>query len=369
MQEDLQKRIEGIESVLGGLHALLGIKDKKENIVRLQAEMSEASFWNNQKDAGKIVEELKDLKEDVDTWETLKSKTDDISGLLSVYDSSYEEELSREIVELERRIESFRIKVFLGGRLDRVDAIVEINSGAGGTESCDWVQMILRMYMRWAENKRFKAKIINEVKGDEAGFKNVTFFVEGRYAYGYLKSESGVHRLVRISPFDSNKRRHTSFASVAVYPQIKDNYSVQIRPDDLRIETFRAGGHGGQHVNVTDSAVRITHIPTGLVVSCQNERSQYQNKQAALSVLKAKLYELNEQQKKKKLDNISGQKRKIEWGSQIRSYVLFPYLLVKDHRTNVEKHDAHAVLDGDIDDFIESFLKSKIKVNNTDGHR
>ncbi|OPX29067.1 MAG: hypothetical protein B1H08_04660 [Candidatus Omnitrophica bacterium 4484_171] len=283
MQEDLQKRMEDIESALGELYAAIGIKDKKENIVKIQAKMSEASFWNNQKDAGKVVEELKDLKEDVDTWESLKGKADDISGLLGVYDSSYEEELNREIIELERRIESFRIKVFLSGRLDRADAIVEINSGAGGTESCDWVQMILRMYMRWAENKGFKAKIINEVKGDEAGFKNITFFVEGKYAYGYLKSESGVHRLVRIS--------------------------------------------------------------------------------------RAKLYELNEQQKKKELDNISGQKRKIEWGSQIRSYVLFPYLLVKDHRTNVEKHDAHAVLDGGIDDFIEGFLKSKIKANNTNGYR
>ena len=360
----MQKRIKYIESVLSELYTLFGIKNKEENIAKLQVKMSDSSFWNNQKDAGKVVEELKDLKEDVDVWGSLKGKADDISGLLGIYDSSYEEELTREVAELERKIESFRIKVFLSGKLDSSNAIVEINSGAGGTESCDWAQMIFRMYMRWADNKGFKVKTINEVKGDEAGFKNITFFVEGRYAYGYLKAESGVHRLVRISPFDSNKRRHTSFASVAVYPQIKDNYSFQIRPDDLRIETFRAGGHGGQHVNVTDSAVRITHIPTGLVVSCQNERSQYQNKQAALGVLKAKLYELNEQQRKKKLDNIAGQKRKIEWGSQIRSYVLFPYLLVKDHRTNVEKHDAHAVLDGDIDDFIEGFLKSKIKINN-----
>jgi len=361
MQENLQKRTENIERVLGELYTLLGIESKKENIAKLQVKMSDASFWNNQKDAGRVIEELKGLKEDVDTWDNLKSKADDISGLVDISDSSYQDELEREITELEKKIENFRIKMFLGGKLDSANAIVEINSGAGGTESCDWVQMIFRMYIRWAENKKFRTKVINEVKGDETGFKNITFFVEGRYAYGYLKSEIGVHRLVRISPFDSNKRRHTSFASVAVYPQIQDNYSVDIKPEDLKIDTFRSSGAGGQHVNKTDSAVRITHIPTGLVVSCQNERSQYQNKQVALGVLRAKIYELNEQKKKKELDKISGDKRKIEWGSQIRSYVLFPYLLVKDHRTNVEKHDAHAVLDGNIDEFIEGFLKGNIK--------
>jgi len=368
MQEDLQKRIEKIEKDLSELRAILDVENKKNNIARLQVKMSDGSFWNNQKEASKVIEELKELKEDVGTWDNLESKADDISGLIRLSDSSYQEELTRETEALEKKIDSFRVRVLLGGKLDSTNAIIEINSGAGGTESCDWARMIFRMYVRWAENKGFKVKVINEVKG-EGGFKNITFFVEGRYAYGYLKSESGVHRLVRISPFDSNKRRHTSFASVAVYPQIKDNASVEIKHEDLKIDTFRASGAGGQHVNKTDSAVRITYLPRGIVVSCQNERSQYQNKQVALSVLKAKLYELNQQQRKKELDKISEHKRKIEWGSQIRSYVLFPYLLVKDHRTNVEKHDAHAVLDGNIDEFIASFLKSKIKINNTDDHR
>jgi peptide chain release factor 2 len=235
---------------------------------------------------------------------------------------------------------------------------VEINSGAGGTEACDWSNMLFRMYVKWAESKGFKLKVLDELRAEEAGIKSITFFIEGRRAYGLLRSERGVHRLVRISPFDANKRRHTSFASVDVLPEIKEDIEIEIKPEDLRIDTFRSSGAGGQHVNVTDSAVRITHLPSGIVVSCQNERSQHQNKYTAMKILKAKLYEIKEKENRKELEKVTGKKQKIEWGSQIRSYVLHPYLLVKDHRTNTEEHNARAVLDGQIDEFIYAYLRS-----------
>ncbi len=254
------------------------------------------------------------------------------------------------------------IKVFLSDKHDISNAIITIHSGAGGTEACDWVSMLFRMYSMWAEKNKFKVEIMDIQAGDEAGYKSITFSVKGDYAYGYLKTENGVHRLVRISPFDANKRRHTSFASVSVLPEIDDDIEVEINPDDLRIDTFRASGAGGQHVNKTDSAIRITHIPTGIVVSCQNERSQHKNKSFALKILKSKLYQLEQEKKQQELNNLSGDKKKIEWGSQIRSYVLHPYKMVKDHRTNKEKKDMAAmlVLDGEIWDFIKEALKNNI---------
>lgn len=251
-------------------------------------------------------------------------------------------------------------KVVLGGELDSNSAILSINAGAGGTESCDWVAMLLRMYTRFAESRKYNVKVIDMLAGEEAGIKNVTVLVEGEYAYGYLKAERGVHRLVRISPFDANKRRHTSFASVDVIPEVEEGIDIKLEEQDLRLEVYRSKGAGGQSVNTTDSAVRITHIPTGLVAQCQNERSQYQNKQTALKILKARLYELEREKKEEELLKQYGtQKKKIEWGSQIRSYVLHPYNMVKDHRTGYETGDVSGVLDGRLDEFIEAYLKSR----------
>lgn len=358
--EEIRRKLENLEEDVKELCQLLSIEGKEKQIHDFQLQMAESSFWDNQKEANKLVEKLKNLKDDVDGWNNLLNKINDLKDLTDVSDTSLEEELTKETQELEDSLNNFRLRAFFRDKFDKASAYVEINSGAGGTEACDWAQMLFRMYFRWSEDKEFKVRVLDEVRGEEVGFKNVTFLVKGKYAYGYLKSERGVHRLVRISPFDSNKRRHTSFASVAVYPEIEDNVNVDIKTDELKVDTFKAGGHGGQHVNVTDSAVRITHLLTGLVVTCQNERSQYQNKQVALRVLKSKLYELKEMERKKELDKMSGQKRKIEWGSQIRSYILCPYLLVKDHRTNIENHNARAVLDGELDNFIVGYLKKDV---------
>jgi len=360
MIEEIKRRIGSLEEDLQELKDLLSIENKEKEISSVQLTMGQSSFWTNPKEAHKVVERLKALKDDVDTWRSLTERVKDLKDLLEVSDKSYLLELENELKELEDSLKKFKLRIFFKGRFDEASAYLEINAGAGGTEACDWAQMLFRMYFRWAEDKSFKTKVLDEVRGDEAGFKSITFLVEGKFAYGHLISERGVHRLVRISPFDANKRRHTSFASVNVYPDLRDEPSVAINPEDLKVETYRASGHGGQHVNVTDSAVRITHLPSGIVVSCQNERSQYQNKQRALRVLKAKIYELKQKERKFELEKISGQKRKIEWGSQIRSYILCPYLLVKDHRTNFEDHDAWTVLDGKIDDFIFHYLKSHI---------
>ncbi len=279
---------------------------------------------------------------------------------LSNEDESIKNDVKEGVESLKHRIEDVEIKVFLSDKHDSNNAIATIHSGAGGTEACDWVSMLFRMYSMWAERNGFSLEIMDIQAGDEAGLKSITFSVKGEFAYGYLKNENGVHRLVRISPFDANKRRHTSFASVSVLPEINDDVEININLDDLKIDTFRASGAGGQHVNKTDSAIRITHIPTGIVVSCQNERSQYKNKSFAMKILKSKLYQLEEEKKKKRMNDLTGDKKKIEWGSQIRSYVLHPYKMVKDHRTNLEKKDmaALAVLNGEIEDFIKEELKN-----------
>jgi len=260
---------------------------------------------------------------------------------------------------LEKEIQAAEFKRMLGGENDRNNAIVSIHSGAGGTEAQDWAEMLLRMYLRWAERKGFVTEIIDYLPGEEAGVKSTTFTVNGEYAYGYLKAESGIHRLVRISPFDAGKRRHTSFASVFVYPEIQEDIVVEIDEEDLRIDTFRSSGAGGQHVNKTDSAVRITHLPTGIVVQCQNERSQHKNRAMAMKVLKARLYELKKREQEEKMEQLHSTKKDIAWGSQIRSYILQPYRLVKDHRTNLEMGDVDAVLDGDLDGFIQAYLLQK----------
>jgi peptide chain release factor 2 len=325
--------------------------------------MSEQDFWNNEAESTKVVKRLKVLKSIVEPWETAFRKYNELNELREIVqekDSDILGELTRNIDELVGEVGRLEFKTLLSAENDPNNAILSINAGAGGTESCDWVQMLLRMYSRWAESRGYSVRTIDILAGEEAGIKNVTIFVEGDYAYGYLKSERGVHRLVRISPFDSNKRRHTSFASVDVIPEIEDTAEIIIEDKDLEVETFRASGAGGQHMQKSDTAVRITHKPTGISVQCQNERSQSQNKQTALKVLKARLYEQEQLKKEKELDKIRGEeKKKIEWGSQIRSYVLYPYTLVKDHRTDFEMGNSAAVLDGDLDKFMEAYLKSQ----------
>ena len=355
--QEIKKQIDKIEKEIKNLAQMLNIEPKRTQVKELQLKMSENNFWTNSKQAANVVASLKEVKSDVDEWDSLKGRLDNLTELLSIYEPCLEKDILVEEKKLREDCQRLRLRILFSGKFDKANAIIEINSGAGGTEACDWASMLFRMYFRWVEDKKFKFKMLNELKGDEAGVKSVTFFIEGRKAYGLLRSEIGVHRLVRISPFDANKRRHTSFASVNVLPEIKEDIEIEIRPEDLKVDTFRASGAGGQHVNVTDSAVRITHLPSKIVVTCQNERSQHQNKQAALKILKAKLYERKEAESRKEFEKTSGKKQRIEWGSQIRSYVLHPYLLVKDHRTNLEIHDAKSVLDGKIDEFIYGYLE------------
>jgi peptide chain release factor 2 len=267
------------------------------------------------------------------------------------------DELKKEADDLKKILDEIELRLLLSGEADKNNAIVMIHPGAGGVESQDWAQMLLRMYLKWAETHKFKTEILDLQQGEEGGIKGVVFSVSGPYAYGYLKTESGIHRLVRISPFDANQRRHTSFAAVAVYPELEDDLKIEIKSDDLKIDTFRASGAGGQHVNKVSSAVRITHIPTGIIVSCQSERSQYRNKEMAMKILKARLYDISLKEKQQKIDSFIGDKKDISWGNQIRSYILQPYRLVKDHRTNIEKGDVDSVLEGGIDVFIEAYLK------------
>jgi peptide chain release factor 2 len=296
----------------------------------------------------------------LDNWKKFQKQIEDSETLWSIASEENDEQvlsdLESELAQLSSDVRGEELKMMLSSDQDPMNAIVNIHAGAGGTEAQDWVEMLLRMYLRWAEKKNFKTSIIDYLPGDEAGVKSVSFTIEGEYAYGYTKAEIGIHRLVRISPFDASARRHTSFASVFVYPEVDDEIKIDIKDDDLRIDTFRSGGKGGQHVNKTDSAVRITHLPTGIVVQCQNERSQHKNKAMAMKYLKSRLYERELQQKNEKIDEENKQKKDIAWGSQIRSYVLHPYKMVKDHRTNLENGNAQKVLDGDIDDFIQAYL-------------
>ncbi len=321
--------------------------------------MNLPNFWDNAAEANQQMRELKYLKSCVEPFEESAKKVQEFKELIDL--SSEDEEMLKQIEEelgqLQRTVDALELNSLLSGEFDRNNAILSINAGAGGTESCDWANMLLRMYTRWADEKGYSVKTLDILPGEEAGIKNVTLGIEGEMAYGYLKSEKGVHRLVRISPFDSNKRRHTSFASVDVIPEIEDDIKIEITPDELRIDVYRSSGPGGQSVNTTDSAVRITHLSTGIVVQCQNERSQLQNRQSAMKILKARLYELKSKEQDEKMAKEHGQKQKIEWGSQIRSYTMQPYSLVKDHRTDVETGNVSKVMDGGIDIFIEAFLR------------
>jgi peptide chain release factor 2 len=323
----------------------------------------EPDFWNDNQKAQAVLKEISSLKRWSAGWRDLSEKLEDLSLLNQLAaqeeDTQALKEVEKSLADLKKELNDFEFQTLLSGEDDAKSAILSIHPGAGGTESQDWAQMLLRMYLRWVERKGYGHEVIDFQSGDEAGIKSATIEVTGEYAYGFLKGESGVHRLVRISPFDANKRRHTSFASVFVYPEIEDNVTVEIKDDDLRVETFRASGAGGQHVNKVSSAVRITHMPTGIVVQCQSERSQFRNKDNALKVLKSKLYQFYKEKEEEKQKNLESQKKKIEWGSQIRSYVFQPYTMVKDHRTNLETGNLQAVMDGEIDEFIRAFLTQK----------
>jgi len=322
--------------------------------------MSEPNFWEGGETTQKILKERTFLIECLSPWEEKWKELEEMEILLQLIEEQKDEGEARELLgrieESEEAIGQLEFRRMLGGEHDERNAIVSINAGAGGTEAQDWVEMLLRMYLRWAENKGYRTEIIDILAGDEAGLKNVTFTVTGLYAYGYLKAEVGIHRLVRISPFDAGARRHTSFASVFVIPEVPDDIVIEIDEKDLRVDTFRSSGAGGQHVNKTDSAVRITHLPTGIVVQCQNERSQHKNKAMALKILKARLYEKEMEEKAEKLGELHSNKKEIAWGSQIRSYVMHPYKMVKDHRTNKVIHQVDRVLDGEIDDLIKAYL-------------
>jgi peptide chain release factor 2 len=322
--------------------------------------MVEPHFWEKDGIAQKVLKERALLLEAISHWKQERKELEEMEILLQLIEEQEDEkelqELSEKIRKTEEAIGQMEFKRMLGGKHDSSNAIVSINAGAGGTEAQDWVEMLLRMYLRWGEKRRYQTEIIDILVGEEAGLKNVTFTVNGPYAYGYLKAESGIHRLVRISPFDAGARRHTSFASVFVYPEVPDDMVIEIDEKDLRIDTFRSSGAGGQHVNKTDSAVRITHFPTGIVVQCQNERSQHKNKATALKILRARLYEKEMKEKAEQLEELHNTKKEIAWGSQIRSYVMHPYRMIKDHRTNRVIHDVDRVMDGEIDELIRAYL-------------
>jgi peptide chain release factor 2 len=330
-------------------------------LAKLEERVAAPDFWKDQASAQKLLQRRRRLEEDVQLSQSLQRKLDDLHVLVEWVESGEPvgDDLGRALDELGVQVDAGETKKMLGGEHDRKNAIVTIHPGAGGTESQDWAEMLLRMYLRWAERRGFKREILDQQPGDDAGIKSATFTIQGDYAYGLLLAEAGVHRLVRISPFDQASRRHTSFASVFVWPELPEDVEIDIEDKELRIDTYRSSGAGGQHVNVTDSAVRITHLPTGIVVSCQNERSQHRNRDSAMRVLKARLFDLKMKEQQAKLDQLGGEKKDIAFGSQIRSYVLHPYQLIKDHRTKEEVGDVNRVLDGDLDGFIKAYLMKK----------
>ena len=337
----------------------------KKKLEQLESSTTKDGFWDNSEESTKVLQQIKELKNKLDKFNNVIRLYEDTELLVTMGIEEQEESMIQEAKQnykgLVKAIEKLEIETLLSGKYDKNNAIISLHPGAGGTESQDWAEMLYRMYTRWANKNGFEVKEIDYLAGDEAGIKSVTAIITGTNAYGYLKCEKGVHRLIRISPFDASGRRHTSFASLEVVPEITDDIQIDIKQDDLRIDTYRASGAGGQHVNKTDSAIRITHIPTGIVVTCQTERSQTQNKETAMRMLKSKLYEIKEQEQKDTIDELKGNYKEIAWGNQIRTYVFHPYNMVKDHRTNYEEGNVNAVMDGQIDEFIDVYLKNANK--------
>ena len=344
---------------------LFDIPQLEKDVEELHNKTLEEGFWNNQETSSKVLSKLKSCQGRLNSYTKIKAELDNLIDLNDLLLEDVDEEMAKDVLKSTKKIEdeitSLELKTLLNGKYDANNAILTIHPGAGGTESQDWAEMLYRMYGKWANSNGYSLTELDYLEGDEAGIKSVTFSVEGENAYGYLKAEMGVHRLVRISPFDSGGRRHTSFASVEVIPEISEDVNIDINPDDLRVDTYRASGAGGQHINKTSSAVRITHIPTNIVVSCQTERSQIQNRETAMRMLKSKLLDLKEKENKEKIEDLKGIQRDIAWGSQIRSYVFCPYTMVKDHRTNYEVGNVEAVMNGDLNGFIESYLKYIMK--------
>lgn len=359
--DEIKYRLTPYEKELDEIKDALDLQNKEERIIELERTMEAPGFWDDMDKAQKYMKELKNLKDSIETYNNLKSLYDDILVLIEMGEESEDAEIAEEakssMDEFASKVDEVKIKTLLSGEYDKYNAILKLNAGAGGTESCDWTSMLYRMYTRWAESKGFTTQVLDFLEGEEAGIKSITVQINGENAYGYLKSERGVHRLVRISPFNAAGKRQTSFASCDVMPDIEEDLEVEINDDDIRIDTYRSSGAGGQHINKTSSAIRITHLPTGIVVQCQNERSQLQNKDKAMKMLKAKLYLLKQQEEQEKKSGIRGEIKEIGWGSQIRSYVMQPYTMVKDHRTNEETGNVSSVLDGNIDQFINAYLK------------
>lgn len=362
MLTELKDKLKSLDKKLTELNSYLDIDKNDIKLKELEIKLAKPGFWDNQEKARVIIQDLKRVRAIIDPYFECRKEFDELNELIVLVeeeDAASIKEIETALKKVEKDIDTLEFKSLMSEELDANDVILSIHAGAGGTESCDWANMLLRMYSMWAESNGYKTQIIDILPGEEAGVKTAVLIIKGSYAYGYLKSERGVHRLVRISPFDANKRRHTSFASVDVIAEIEEDMKIDIVENELRIDTYRSSGAGGQHVNVTDSAVRITHLPTGIVVQCQNERSQHKNKAIAMKVLKARLYEAKMNEKKKELEARYSKKQKIEWGSQIRSYVMHPYSMVKDHRTSYETSNVDAVMDGKLDDFIEAYLKHR----------
>ncbi|MCM3004552.1 peptide chain release factor 2 [Priestia koreensis] len=361
---EIRQELEKTAKRLADFRGLFDLDNKKARITELDERMSDPEFWNDQQAAQVVINEANALKEQVNEFTNLSDSHENLQVSYELVKEEYDEELAAEleteIKELSAGVNDFELQLLLSAPHDKNNAILELHPGAGGTESQDWGSMLLRMYTRWAEKKGFKVETMDYLPGDEAGIKSVTLLIKGHNAYGYLKAEKGVHRLVRISPFDSSGRRHTSFVSCEVMPELNDDIEIDIRTEDLKIDTYRASGAGGQHINTTDSAVRITHVPTNTVVTCQSERSQIKNREQAMKMLKAKLYQLEIEKQQNELAEIRGEQKEIGWGSQIRSYVFHPYSLVKDHRTNTEIGNVNSVMDGELDPFIDAYLRSQL---------
>ena len=365
--EELKLELLNMKPLIDDLEQAIDVESLSKEIESLMTEQSKGDFWDDPEKSQSVLRRTSYLKNKLDSYNRLKSKYEDVLTLIDL--ANEEEDLTllpettQELDLLRQQIEEQRLSTLLTGQYDSNNAILTFHAGAGGTEACDWVEMLYRMYCKWGERHNYKVKTLDYLDGEEAGLKSVTVLVEGVNAYGYLKSEHGVHRLVRVSPFDSSGRRHTSFASLEVMPQINDDIKIEISPDDIKMDVFRSSGAGGQHINKTSSAVRLTHLPTGIVVACQNERSQHQNREVAMKMLKSKLLEIKEREHLDKIEDIKGVQKEIGWGSQIRSYVFMPYTMVKDHRTNFEMGNINAVMDGDIDNFINEYLKMQAVSN------